>query len=686
MIQTRVPTVAFVGLPNSGKSSLLNRLTGKKTAIIAKEAHTTRDLNFGEDFWNGMYIKFVDTGGLVPDPEDRIQKEVQIKSWSAISEADLLVWVIDRKQRPETISDKILNRVWKTGKQFLVAINKVDDPNLDVSEADFAFLGGKSFVNMSCNIGYGLDVLMDQVVENLLKLGFTQDFEKEIKIPEGTKRRRDRTKEVKRKFDGTYVVFDHDKKSYHSVNADKEDGATNPLVNTIICDLAGVYFDSKSLTKDLQPNPTVFEFLIKAKADGKSLYFISTSNYPDITDFKLQLEIFDGGIHLPIEDETGKIENEAYKTLLNKFEVLPSESILIDNQSNNLFFANKLDFKTILYKSGTDLDAELALLENKTPYSPPKIMFLGKPNVGKSSLFNAMVGKNLQIVTDIAGTTMSVNDTMVERIATNAFSIDINSQLFEENQDDDQPAIVEKEYTFSNKKQYILLDSVGIRRPGQRTFGAEDFATFRTIETAHQADILCLVLDGSEPISHQDQVVSGIAQQAHKGVVIIVNKADLVPPENRKKFIHEFESKFAFLKIKKYLWVSAKKSLERALKSKETGEIPTWTKLDEIWNSIDESMIERATELDPEQVRKLFNYIHKKKFPPKLRNKKKPIIYDLLYVQNKPPTFHFLVKDITTIHWSYIRFLENLIRQNFNFQNTEIIVKVKSIEQKKVIR
>lgn len=684
MIQTRVPTVAFIGLPNSGKSTLLNRITGKKTAIVAKEAHTTRDLNFGEDFWNGMYIKFVDTGGLVPDPEDKIQKEVQIKSWSAISEADLLVWVIDRKQRPETISEKILNRVWKTGKNFIVGINKVDDPNLDVSEADFAFLGGKGFVNMSCNIGYGLDVLMDQIVEQLLILGFTQDFEKEIKIPEGTKRRRDRTKEVRQKFDGSYVVFDHAKKSYHSVNLNEEDNSTAPLVNSIICDLTGVYFNSKTLTTDLEPDPKVFEFLVKAKAEGKSLYFLSSSNYPDIRDFKAQLEIFDGGIHLPIEDESGKAEGESYKSLLKKFEIIPGETVLIDDQSNNCFFAGKLDFKTILYSDQTDLQVELTAFENKKAYTLPKIMFLGKPNVGKSSLFNAMVGKDLQIVTDIAGTTMSVNDTMVERKAVDNYTISINTQLFE---DTDEPVIVEKEFNFKHKKQYILLDSVGIRRPGQRTFGAEDFATFRTIETAHQADILCLVLDGSQSISHQDQVVSGIAQEAHKGVVIIVNKADLVPMENRKKFIHEFESKFAFLKIKQYLWVSAKKSLEKALKSKETeDDAHTWTKLDEIWNSIDSSMAERETELDPEQVRKLFNYIHKKKFPPKLRNKKKPVIYDLIYTQNKPPTFHFLVKDVASIHWSYVRFLENLIRQNFDFGNTAIVVKVKSIEQKKVIR
>src|SRR6056297_2729032 len=171
MSNQKIPLIALIGTPNSGKSTLLNHLTGLK-AVTAMEAHTTRDLNYGEDFWEGMFMRFVDTGGLVPDPKDQIQKEVQVKSWSAISQADLLIWVIDRKTDPDTLSQEIVQRVWQTGKPFVVAINKVDDPKLEASLADYAFLGTDSFVNISCNTGYGFNRLMDLVLKELLELGF----------------------------------------------------------------------------------------------------------------------------------------------------------------------------------------------------------------------------------------------------------------------------------------------------------------------------------------------------------------------------------------------------------------------------------------------------------------------------------------------------------------------------------
>jgi hypothetical protein len=101
-----------------------------------------------------------------------------------------------------------------------------------------------------------------------------------------------------------------------------------------------------------------------------------------------------------------------------------------------------------------------------------------------------------------------------------------------------------KTFRIKRKKRYILLDSVGIRRPGQRTFGAEDFATYRTIQTAHEADVLCLVLDGSDTVTHQDQVVGGILQQSAKGVVIVVNKSDLAEEDQKKKFVRNFANKF----------------------------------------------------------------------------------------------------------------------------------------------
>lgn len=218
-------------------------------------------------------------------------------------------------------------------------------------------------------------------------------------------------------------------------------------------------------------------------------------------------------------------------------------------------------------------------------------------------------------------------------------------------------------------RKYVLLDSTGIRRPGQRTFGAESFATFRTIEEAYDADVICMVVDGSEPLAHQDQVVAGIVQQAKKGVVVIVNKADLVDELGRVKFQLEFEHKFQFLKIKKFVWVSAL-----------TGE-----GLNLIWNSIDYALEERNMDISREELRKLFNYLMKQKPPKKLRLEKRPVVYDLLYDNSKTPTFELLVKNKSTIHWSYLRFLENTLRKNFGFVNTEIKVRAVNVSRKMVV-
>jgi phosphoglycolate phosphatase-like HAD superfamily hydrolase len=218
-------------------------------------------------------------------------------------------------------------------------------------------------------------------------------------------------------------------------------------------------------------------------------------------------------------------------------------------------------------------------------------------------------------------------------------------------------------------RKYTLLDSTGIRRPGQRTFGAESFATFRTIEEAYDADVICMVVDGSEPLAHQDQVVAGIVQQAKKGVVVIVNKGDLVDELGRVKFQMEFEHKFQFLKIKKFVWVSAL-----------TGE-----GMNLIWNSIDYALEERNMDISREELRKLFNYLMKQKPPKKLRLEKRPVVYDLLYDNSKTPTFELLVKNKATIHWSYLRFLENTLRKNFGFVNTEIKVRAVNVSRKMVV-
>lgn len=663
-----IPLIALIGYPNSGKSTLMNRLTGAKKAIVSKQAHTTRDLNFGEDFWEGYYLRFVDTGGLIPDPEDKIQKQVQIKSWTAIEQADILIWLIDRKQNPEILSQDIYQRVWKTGKPLIVAINKVDDPNLDVSESEYAFLGGDEFINISCNTGYGLDLLMEAIMKQVKKAGFSPSNRLvgissfDFKPPKARK-----TKTVKPLKEGGFMVIRDETGMYESnfddLNVYEEDKGKTSNIENLIFDLSGVVFSGKSLNKE------VFEFIKYFKYLKKKVYYLSNLSLDEIEGLKQfpVWKFFSGGFPGKNgELETLKPSTRAFHQFISEFKIDPEKSLFIDDSIENIKTAQSLKFKTCLYSKGLDL---YQFYQEFLGAEIPKVLFLGKPNVGKSSLFNLLSKSQLQIVTDVAGTTLSVNDTLIKRNYTFKAVIEVNENLFVPGLDNQTSF---EEFEISIAKSYILLDSVGIRRISQRKFEAENFATFRTIQTAKQADVICLVLDASQSLTHQDQVVAGIVSESKKGVVIIANKSDLTTPERKTSFYKEFETKFNFFKIKDFLWVSATQPIISNTEDEVT---------EKIFSTIDQALIQTSTKIEKTEIRKLFNYIMKQKPPKKLRNKRKPVIYDLVYASSKPPTFFLLLKDPETIHKSYLRFLENLIRKNFNFSNSEIVVKTKKIDQ-----
>jgi HAD superfamily hydrolase (TIGR01509 family) len=704
---TKPPLIALIGLPNSGKSTLINRLTGDRKAITAKEEHTTRDLNYGEDFWEGMYLRFVDTGGLVPDTIDKIQKQIQVKSWGAIAEADILIWVIDRKQNPETISDKILSKVWKTGKPVLICINKVDDPNKDADVSDYARLGGFDFINISAQNGYNLNILADIIVEKALDMEFEKPAEEEHPVYTFKNKKKSKLQDVKIDNDGKYYVTRENSEDgpgmFESFTSENTEKVIN--IQNVIFDFNNVVFEKRivQLCKYLNENaglilsveklgllydsisdkgfvidtPEFFaeisaelkietvssediynfymdsntvieetvEFIKSLKSEGKSIYYLTNTGR---TTFEARTTTdifgyFDGGV-ASFESETKKPDLKIYTLLLEKYGLDVSKTIFVDDKEENIDTARDLGMWVIDFdKDITDLAFELDKIEMgrvERLKIIPKIILLGKPNVGKSSLFNALADKDMQIVTDIAGTTLSVNDYLLERYNKN-----------------------------NKKKQYVLLDSTGIRRPGQRTFGVETFATFRTIEATYQADVACFILDGSEPLAHQDQVVAGICKEAKKGIVMIINKADLVSPEERQQYLRHLFAKFQFLKEVKYAWVSAKDGIN----------------LEQIWDLIDESIANRGKEISHEDLRKLFNYIMKKQPPKKLSAKKKAVIYDLVYKKANPPTFELLVKDKNTIHWSYMRFLENTLRKQFGFAGASIVVKMVEIKRKRIL-
>jgi len=163
----RRATVAIVGRPNVGKSTLFNRIVGGRRAIVSDQAGTTRDRHFGEAEWNGRHFWLVDTGGLVPDSAESMDKSIRRQVELALEEADLVVFVVDGKAGLHPIDEAIAEKLRKTQRPVLLVVNKLDDLERSTAQYDFYALGLGDPFGVSAGVGKGSGDLLDRVVELL---------------------------------------------------------------------------------------------------------------------------------------------------------------------------------------------------------------------------------------------------------------------------------------------------------------------------------------------------------------------------------------------------------------------------------------------------------------------------------------------------------------------------------------
>ncbi len=251
------------------------------------------------------------------------------------------------------------------------------------------------------------------------------------------------------------------------------------------------------------------------------------------------------------------------------------------------------------------------------------ICFLGRPNVGKSSLVNALLGEDKLIVSPVAGTTRD--------------AIDIEVQ-------------------WQNKK-FNLIDTAGIRRRGKIEKGLEKISMLRSLEAVERTDIACLILNFEEGIAKQDQHISAYITEAGKGLILIVNKSDLMKNrhEDESRFLWKLKNKFDFLPWAPVIFVSAlnKINIEKILEISEQIQTERSRKIND-------------DELDGFMKETIFKHLPPKVGPTKAK------IYSLVQTDTQPPTFVFKVNDAKALHFSYRRYLENEMRKKYNFTGTSI--------------
>lgn len=252
-----------------------------------------------------------------------------------------------------------------------------------------------------------------------------------------------------------------------------------------------------------------------------------------------------------------------------------------------------------------------------------RIAIIGKPNVGKSSLINAFLGENRVIVSDIAGTTRDSIDTP---------------------------------FTHGGES-FLLIDTAGIRRKSKVTGDIERYSVIRAISAIERCEVCFLMLDAQEGVTEQDKKIAGVAHEAGKGIIVVVNKWDLVEKETNtmRDFEKDIRQELSFMPYAPILFVSVLKN----------------QRLEKLINMAKLVADKRAMRVPTGQLNSLIVDATMMQAPPSDKGRRLKIYY-ATQVAVKPPLFSFKINDRDLMHFSYARYLENKIREGFGFEGTSI--------------
>ncbi len=253
----------------------------------------------------------------------------------------------------------------------------------------------------------------------------------------------------------------------------------------------------------------------------------------------------------------------------------------------------------------------------------PKIAIVGKPNAGKSSIINKLIGENRVIVSEIAGTTRDAIDTEVKY----------------------------------NGKEYVFIDTAGIRRKSKIKEELERYSIIRAIAAVERADIVMLVVNAEEGITEQDAKIAGIAHERGKGIIVCVNKWDLIEKDDKTIYTYtrDVQDVLSFMSYAQILFISAL----------------TGQRVNKIFEQIETVIQFQNLRVQTGVLNEIITEATAMQQPPSDKGRRLKIFYTT-QVAVKPPTFVIFVNDKELMHFSYTRYLENRIRDAFGFTGTSL--------------
>ncbi|WP_126938708.1 ribosome biogenesis GTPase Der [Veillonella sp. VA142] len=411
----------------------------------------------------------------------------------------------------------------------------------------------------------------------------------------------------------------------------------NAIVNkriSIVEDIPGVtrdriYFDAEWLQREF------------TMIDTGGIEFVTAESHeiPKMMRFQAQLAIEEADVILFVVD--GKqgitIADEEVANLLRasgKPVILVVNKIDSINQEANIYEFYNLGIGDPIGVSAKNLMNLGDLLDDVVKHFPPQsaseededtihVALIGRPNVGKSSLTNALLGQERVIVSDVAGTTRDSIDT----------------------------------HWSHDGQDFVLIDTAGMRRKSRIDVPVERYSIVRSLRAIDRSDIVVLVLDATDGVTEQDKKIVGYAHESGKGLVIVVNKWDLIEKDDKTtlRFTEDIYDEMAFLRYAPILFASAL-TKQRVHRLAELIKYVSEQQHMRISTSVLNQLLSDAQTVNPVPS----------------RGGRIPKIYYMTQASVKPPTFILFVNEPELIHFSYVRFLENRLRESFGFEGTPI--------------
>ncbi len=597
------PLVAICGRPNVGKSTLFNRFTGTRRSIVGDEPGITRDRIYGEVEWGGREVRLVDTGGVVPTDEALIPSEIFRQARVALDEADAIIMVVDGRTELAAPDKELARILLRGGKPLFLAVNKMDSAQLEAGAENFRTLGFRNVYAVSAEHGSGIGDLLDAVWEVLPAA---------VPVPEAAPKAED-----------------------HAAPEGEEPEETLDTRDGEFSEDEGDFLGDRAVLVPRAMRESLLEGEAATADEPAGV------DAPPIGEQDYEKPTGGSGVEPELGGGTaeGRIQGSLRSARRAPVEMTGSEQGGPDR----------------LAEVGEGDEAEGEAQERRLRshgehiQRETKIAIIGRPNVGKSTLLNALTGTDRAIVSPIAGTTRDAVDEIVTR----------------------------------EGHDFRFIDTAGIRRKGKTTQMAEKLSVIMSLKHLEAADVALLMIDATEGVTGSDATIGGYAHESGRSVIIVVNKWDLVappkyklnpdgtrpfdgkPPADKNAFEEQVRDHLKYLDYAPLLFVSAAEGKG----------------LDQVFKKVELVARERRKRISTGNMNRFLDKVDFGRASVPMN--KRVRIYYMTQAAVAPPTFVLFTDRDVKLHFSYERFLSNEIRKAFKFIGSPIWFKIKARNKKK---